>query len=378
MNKDEPVFLELFRAVIHNLANRLPDKCDEMRFGQRRGTPAALIKEWCLKIINSFGFIRFPLERQAWILENLDKLQVHASEWAAVSRLFADDESRKLLVSLLAYRILGYRQISLPLRADKRLREFREKEASLLVQANVGTLRMGEISWPINRYDLRPAGYDSQIEAQGLTNTFFLEQYRFNRENCPEIGVREGDMVVDGGGCMGDTAIYGACRAKETGRVFCFEFDVNNLVWLKRNLDLNPAIKPRIQVMPFALWDRSGESVIIDGEGPSARIMAGTEGRTVQSMAIDDLVTKGTTARIDFIKLDIEGAELRALKGAEMVLQQFRPRLAISVYHHEDDMWEIPLWINSLGLGYRFYLEHFTTHLEETVLFAIAEETADL
>jgi FkbM family methyltransferase len=177
---------------------------------------------------------------------------------------------------------------------------------------------------------------------------------------------------------MGDTSIYGACRAKETGRVFCFEFDVNNLVWLKRNLDLNPAIKPRIQVMPFALWDRSGESVIIDGEGPSARIMAGTEGRTVQSMAIDDLVTKGTTARIDFIKLDIEGAELRALKGAEMVLQQFRPRLAISVYHHEDDMWEIPLWINSLGLGYRFYLEHFTTHLEETVLFAIAEETADL
>jgi len=374
MIKDESIFLKLFCAIMSNLANRSVDDCDEVRFGKRNRTPAALMKEWGLKVANHFGFMRFPLERQTWILEHLDKLKVHASEWEAAARLFSDDESRKLLVSLLAYRILGYRQISLPLRADKRMQEYREKEAALMVQANVGTLRMGAISWQINRYDLRSAGYDGQIEAPGIVNTFLLEQYRFCRINSLGIGIREGDIVVDGGGCMGDTALYAACQAKEAGHVFCFEFDSDNLVWLKRNLDLNPGMESRIKVMPYALWDHSGEAVMVDGEGPSARIMAGTGGRSVQSMAIDDLVTKGMADRIDFIKLDIEGAELRALHGAEMVLRQYRPRLAISVYHRENDMWEIPLWINSLGLGYRFYLDHFTTHLEETVLFAFSDK----
>ena len=374
MNKNESLFLQLSRTVLRNLRNSYPDTRDEMRFGRRRRTPASFMKEWIISIAKLFGFVRFPVKRETWILERLEALNVNSAEWEEASRLLEDDESRDLLVLLLAYRILGYRQISLPLRSDARLQEFQEREAALVVQANVGALRMGAMSWPINRYDLRPVGYYIQLDAQGVLSTFFLEQYRFNRGGCPEIDVRKGDIVVDGGGCLGDTALYAACRAKETGQVFCFEFDSDNLVSINGNLDLNPGMKSRIHVMPFALWDRSGEAVGVDGEGPSTRITAQTDGRSVQSMAIDDLITRGMVDRIDFIKLDIEGAELRALKGAEMVLRKYRPRLAISVYHQEKDMWEIPMWIHGLGLDYRLYLDHFTTHLEETVLFAIAGE----
>jgi hypothetical protein len=81
--------------------------------------------------------------------------------------------------------------------------------------------------------------------------------------------------------------------------------------------------------------------------------------------------------RIDFIKMDIEGGELPALKGAERVLRSFKPKLAISVYHNLRDFWEIPQWLNDLKLGYEFYLRHFTIHHEETVLFATTDEPCD-
>jgi hypothetical protein len=91
-------------------------------------------------------------------------------------------------------------------------------------------------------------------------------------------------------------------------------------------------------------------------------------------MAIDQLLDRPDVTRIDFIKMDIEGAELAALHGAEQTLKRFRPKLAITVYHQLADFWEIPQYIESLGLGYRFYLRHFTIHAEETVLFAESDQ----
>ena len=72
--------------------------------------------------------------------------------------------------------------------------------------------------------------------------------------------------------------------------------------------------------------------------------------------------------------MDIEGSELAALLGAEKTLCKFRPTLAVSVYHNLSDFWTIPRFVESLNLGYKFYLRHFTIHAEETVLFAVPEE----
>jgi hypothetical protein len=71
-----------------------------------------------------------------------------------------------------------------------------------------------------------------------------------------------------------------------------------------------------------------------------------------------------------------EGAELEALKGSEMVLRHFRPKLAVCFYHDLEDFWAIPRYLDSLGLGYRLYLRHFTIHPEETVLFADSPKSA--
>ena len=85
---------------------------------------------------------------------------------------------------------------------------------------------------------------------------------------------------------------------------------------------------------------------------------------------IDDVVGTPGFPQVDFIKMDIEGAEQQALRGSEESIRRFQPKLAITVYHSLEDFWEIPKWIAQLGLGYQFYLRHFTIHEEETVLFA--------
>ncbi len=72
-----------------------------------------------------------------------------------------------------------------------------------------------------------------------------------------------------------------------------------------------------------------------------------------------------------FMKFDIEGVELEALKGLEETIVSFRPRLAISVYHKPEDFLEIPEYIDSLGLGYSLHLRSYAYNNFDTVLYAV-------
>ena len=74
---------------------------------------------------------------------------------------------------------------------------------------------------------------------------------------------------------------------------------------------------------------------------------------------------------VSFIKMDIEGAEMGALRGAEELIRRRRPDLAICVYHSISDLYEIPLYIHSLVPEYRLYLRHHTPVFCETVCYAV-------
>jgi Methyltransferase FkbM domain len=125
--------------------------------------------------------------------------------------------------------------------------------------------------------------------------------------------------------------------------------------------------------VPAALWDRSQETVMVRARGPGTAITSEGEGR-VPTESVDALLRRGAVDRVDFIKLDIEGAELNCLKGAEMALRTFRPRLAIAAYHKPNDLAVIPEYVLGLDLGYRLRLGHTTMHQEETILFATTDE----
>ena len=73
------------------------------------------------------------------------------------------------------------------------------------------------------------------------------------------------------------------------------------------------------------------------------------------------------------IKMDIEGAETEALKGAKMIIKRDKPVLAISIYHKPEDIIELPELISDIHEGYKFYLRHYSLSWYDTVLYAISE-----
>ena len=100
----------------------------------------------------------------------------------------------------------------------------------------------------------------------------------------------------------------------------------------------------------------------------------------VSASAIAASGTRGEIVRMDdhlrdepvsFIKMDIEGAEMSALRGAEQLIRRDHPDLAVCVYHSISDLFEIPLYIHSLVPEYRLYLRHHTPVFCETVCYAV-------
>lgn len=90
----------------------------------------------------------------------------------------------------------------------------------------------------------------------------------------------------------------------------------------------------------------------------------------VDAVTIDE----STDIPVTFIKMDIEGAELNALRGGAGQIRQNRPKLAICVYHRLHDLWEIPMYIKSLVPEYKLYLRHHTVSLGDTVLYAVCDD----
>jgi len=77
--------------------------------------------------------------------------------------------------------------------------------------------------------------------------------------------------------------------------------------------------------------------------------------------------------RVTFIKLDVEGAELEALKGAKETIRRDKPRLAICVYHKPEDILELPLYLLEVMPEYKFFLRHETPGIGQTVLYAFID-----
>jgi hypothetical protein len=76
-------------------------------------------------------------------------------------------------------------------------------------------------------------------------------------------------------------------------------------------------------------------------------------------------------SNVTFLKMDIEGAELKTLHGAEKLIRRCRPKMAICIYHRAEDLWTIPQYILSLHGDYRFYVRSYHPSSEETVLYAL-------
>ena len=206
----------------------------------------------------------------------------------------------------------------------------------------------------------------------GIQGNFLIRQYEYYNGKV-NIVANQGDIVIDGGGCFGDTALYFSNLVRKSGEVHSFEFIPDNIAIWKRNIELNPRLAESIFLVSHPIWSSSNVELFYKINGPGSTVsfenFSGNDGIS-NTITIDDYSEKLDLRSVDFIKLDIEGAELNALKGAVTTISKFKPKLAIALYHNTKDFESIPRFLNDLGLGYKFYLSHATIHSEETMLFA--------
>jgi len=180
-----------------------------------------------------------------------------------------------------------------------------------------------------------------------------------------------GDFVIDGGAYFGDTALWFSKHVGESGKVFAFEPLEYNFEILKKNI-----IENSLNNMITAVKKGIGEveqRLNISGFGSGATIISceSSKGESVDITTIDKFVMVNKIEHVNFIKMDIEGAELSALKGAQETLKKFRPKLAICVYHKGEDIIEIPEYLISAVPQYKLYLKHNSPSFYDTVLYAV-------
>lgn len=120
-----------------------------------------------------------------------------------------------------------------------------------------------------------------------------------------------------------------------------------------------------------AISDKNGTAnFVIDDRHASSRLdSGGHSGRTVKTRSLNDLYGCGVP-KPDFIKMDIEGAELSALKGAERIIKECKPAMAVSVYHNVNHILDCFELIREYDDNYQFYMRHYTEGYAETVLYA--------
>jgi FkbM family methyltransferase len=283
--------------------------------------------------------------------------------------LMSDEQSRKWFDDLLLFRMLGHLHYRLPTSTPD---HWQLRDAAKMTKYD--TCAESGMFGPLGRFrvDFESNSIDAKCWDLNVAFTFYIRQYYFSR-NQIRIQPEPGDVVIDGGGCFGDTALAFACSVGDKGEVHTFDFLPLHLSIIRENIQRNPIPGGRIHVHPVGLGQRpshpTGTPANSDRIDPGANVDASK----YRIESIDAMVDTGKIPRVDFIKLDIEGHELATLKGAESTIRRFRPRLAISLYHKLEDFAQIPSWIAGLDLGYRLYLDHYTIHHEETVLYCAAD-----
>jgi FkbM family methyltransferase len=342
----------------HNQKLKLKKKC--INFAKR-----FFFSKSVLPILLSSEFIyrKILLGKMLGIDSYMDKLQ-------NLYNKLDSDESKQLLLKLIAFKVLGYLKVKLPLNTPV----FWEGITKMKSLAKKDKIEVPYKPHNLFLHDLNEIGFPVKIylHSIALFTTYTVNHYQKKVSNSHIIKAEEGDVVLDLGGCYGDTALYFAHQIGEKGKVYTFEFIPSNQEILNKNLDLNPNLKDRIELVGNPVWDKSKVKMYYKDSGASSQVSFQNSEKfngTTETIAIDDFVKDNNLEKVDFIKTDIEAAEPYAINGAIETIKKFKPKLAISIYHNMDDFTGIIEQIDELNLGYKFYLQHATIYASETVLF---------
>jgi len=307
------------------------------------------------------------VKRSLGNLKRIRKIKILFDNWNGLHYLFkllADKYSKKLLIQIISGQIFGFERVKLSI----------NNESYWIKRENIKNLFWEKGNSFLGRecFDLNKIGISIRLvcKPRNILEIFLLKQYEYKHKI--KIDVENGDYVIDAGGYLGDTALYFSNKIGSYGRVYSFEFVPDLIKLFNFNMNLNPHKKDNINIIKKALWISNRELYFNQAAGGSKVSQHSGEGFTnsIKTITIDQFIKQNNISRLNFIKMDIEGAEIHALLGAKKTLSKFKPKLAISVYHDLKHFYQIPKIIDSLNLNYKFFIDHFSPHKTETILFA--------
>jgi FkbM family methyltransferase len=172
------------------------------------------------------------------------------------------------------------------------------------------------------------------------------------------VSVHDSDLVIDVGAHLGTftrIALRNGAR-----QVVAVEPDPVNAVCFARTFAAEIA-DGRVRLVQAAAWHSSGSLTFEVGRASQTGHVAGApsgHGVVVRAVTLDDMAVELKLGRVDFIKMDIEGAERHALAGAKRLLAVDKPRLAICIYHAPDDPDVVPRVVRAANDSYETFNRH--------------------
>ena len=226
----------------------------------------------------------------------------------------------------------------------------------------------------INIYNLLNDSISQEIYRKIISfryyyNINFLQGFK-NREKEQYfeefLELKNNEIFLDIGGYDGFTSLEFIKRVGDYKKIYFFEPDIQNLnkaeQLLKKHEDiefLNLGAYDKNDTLKFSSKHSASS---IDENGDSE----------IKVCKVDDYIDE----KITFIKMDIEGAEQKALIGAKNIIKKYKPKMAISIYHSPYDFFRIPEKIFEIvGEGvYDIYVRHYTESIYETIMFFIPKK----
>lgn len=203
-------------------------------------------------------------------------------------------------------------------------------------------------------------GKDRIIDAGKMMLDLFDDQYF----DLPYLTHDDNEVFVDAG-CFDGMTVQNFirwCNGKYK-EILSFEPDKKCYEECKatledaKNLTLeNIGLWNREDILHFRATGASDSQIDMDGE---------------TQIKVERLDNIAHSRRISFIKMDIEGAEKEAIMGAKNIIGSQKPKMAVSIYHKKEDIWEIPKLLLEINPDYQFYLRHYSLRDAETVLYAV-------